>query len=111
MQSIPVYSFIGYHTEKIDYVNEIGFHPNSVTIIVHESEFDVEKNFYSLRVTVQLKYNVQDKKSTFTFLSKFKINDIKWMESLNTNILDGILFSTVFPYIRSKISPDKIKKN
>ena len=101
INNIPVYQFIGYRLLKANFNRIQEGNIDYITIRNIQSELKNENTFI-LIVEILIKYE-NNESSTFVFDSCFKINDIKWFNELDGNLVNNLFISVIFPYIRQKI--------
>lgn len=100
MNSIPVYSFIGYRNLESHYHHKNDGEVEEFGIKVEDSTF--ENDIHVMTLLFHLKY-VGEEMSTFVFNAGFAINDLDWYDQVPKSNLNSIFLAVVFPYIRQKI--------
>ena len=101
--NFPLYQFLGYKMLESHFYRKTDDTIKYFTIHVLNNEYHKDSSIYNIFIKLKLKFENCDE-STFTFLSGYKINDEKWLNSLNDNSIKSLFFSVVFPFIREKIN-------
>ena len=96
----PAYSFLGYNTTEIKYINNHKENTYVGISILDDSYIETTKQ-YSLIIRVASDF--ADEESQFIFQAVYQINDTNWYNALDKNLRKSIFFGMVFPFIREKI--------
>ena len=99
MNTSAPYSFLGFKLLKIDMHREQDGPVEFFSLKVMQSNFDEKTNIFSLDVTFSFKF-VNNSPSHLFFRGAYKINDIKWMDSMNELTRINTFFQMLFPYMR-----------
>jgi len=104
MNNLPPFTFLGYNLAKGTF-SRTGSSPlNIIKIMVKAIKPVAGSNVLTFLISADLTFLNGDVWS-LTYSSSFKIIDKEWTEKAEEeNVLLSVLFSSVFPFIRSSIS-------
>lgn len=98
----PVYEIINYQLVNVVYNRLSNGFPETMKLFLKASDFNEEQQIYTIYPVLEIKFK-ESEPSIFQFQSSYRINQIEWMNSINRNQLDAILFASIFPFIRSTV--------
>lgn len=102
-KNIPVYDFLGIKIINVNFTRTANTEIEYFNVKTYNRDFDAKSKIFSFFIELIIKYE-EEEESKFVFAVAFKINDLEWKNKANDDILESLFVSTVFPYIREKVS-------
>ena len=99
----PVYNFVGLKFVSCEYYRVKDTEIDYFKIKTFNRNYNNENNLFSFLIDLRLKFE-NEEESKFTFAVAFIINDKEWKESIPEDTVEAIFVSSIFPYVREKIS-------
>ena len=96
----PAYSFLGYNTTEIRYINNHKGNTYVGISILDDSYIEATRQY---TLMIRLTSDFAEEESSFIFQAVYQINDLKWYNELDKNLRKSIFFGMAFPFIREKV--------